>query len=152
MSLRTNNDSSDSCGEDEAEQRMSRGISVDEESEPVGHSKINGGGSTTFVQKRGFLYKLGGNVKNWKLRYVVLNPGYFCYYKDASVLKPIGEVKLKNVTVMESDHTSKGKQPFQFVVHTESTWNNRCDWILAAVKAEELQDWITAFQLAGQRR
>ena len=43
------------------------------------------GGSTTFVQKRGFLYKLGGNVKNWKLRYVVLNPGYFCYYKDASV-------------------------------------------------------------------
>ena len=41
--------------------------------------------STTFVQKRGFIYKLGGKVKSWKLRYFVLHPGYFCYYKDPSV-------------------------------------------------------------------
>ena len=149
MSLKTNSENSDSYEEDDGEQKMSGEIPTDREFEP---SKIDGGASTTFVQKRGFLYKLGGNVKNWKLRYVVLNPGYFCYYKDASVLKPIGEVKLKNVTVTEPDHTSKEKQPFQFLVHTESTWNNRCDWVLAAVKAEDLQDWITAFQLAGQRR
>lgn len=38
-------------------------------------------GSAPFTEKCGFLYKEGGIRKNWKLRYFVLQPGQFLYYK-----------------------------------------------------------------------
>jgi hypothetical protein len=55
--------------------------------------------STPFVEKKGFLYKSGGQRKTWKLRYFVLRPGAFQYFKDARLAKPIGEVKLKNLSI-----------------------------------------------------
>ena len=41
--------------------------------------------SAPFIEKRGFLYKEGGQRKTWKLRYFVLQPGMFTYYKTNSV-------------------------------------------------------------------
>ena len=56
--------------------------------------------STPFVEKKGYMYKMGGQRKTWKLRYFVLRPGAFQYFKDArATAKPIGEVKLKNLSI-----------------------------------------------------
>lgn len=51
------------------------------------------------MEKRGYLYKMGGQRKTWKLRYFVLRPGAFQYFKDARATKFIGEVKLKNLSI-----------------------------------------------------
>ena len=42
-------------------------------------------GSAPFTEKRGFLHKQGGHHKNWKLRYFVLQPGGFMYFKKDPV-------------------------------------------------------------------
>ena len=54
--------------------------------------------SQPFIEKKGFLYKMGGKRKNWNLRYFVLRPGVFTYSKNPST-KLLGEVKLKNLQV-----------------------------------------------------
>ena len=55
--------------------------------------------STPFIEKKGFLYKMGGQRKSWKLRYFVARPGAFQYFKDSRCQKMLGEVKLKNLQV-----------------------------------------------------
>ena len=40
------------------------------------------------------------------------------------------------------------KTSFQFTIHTESTWNKRMDWILAAQSEREMKDWIQAFKVS----
>ena len=54
--------------------------------------------SQPFIEKKGFLYKMGGKRKTWNLRYFVLRPGVFTYSKNPSS-KTLGEVKLKNLQV-----------------------------------------------------
>ena len=54
--------------------------------------------SQPFIEKKGFLYKMGGKRKNWNLRYFILRPGVFTYSKNPSS-KTLGEVKLKNLQV-----------------------------------------------------
>ena len=44
--------------------------------------------SAPFIEKRGFLYKEGGHRKTWKMRYFVLQPGSFTYYKTNPVSLP----------------------------------------------------------------
>ena len=44
-------------------------------------------GSTPFMEKTGYLYKMGGHRANWKLRYFVLQPGVFTYYKKKSSVR-----------------------------------------------------------------
>lgn len=51
------------------------------------------------MEKKGYLYKMGGQRKTWKLRYFVVRPGVFNYFKDSSSHKPLGEVKLKNLSI-----------------------------------------------------
>jgi hypothetical protein len=40
------------------------------------------------------------------------------------------------------------KTSFQFTIHTESTWNKRMDWVLAAQSEREMKDWILAFKVS----
>ena len=40
------------------------------------------------------------------------------------------------------------KTSFQFTIHTESTWNKRMDWILAAQSEREMKEWILAFKVS----
>lgn len=105
--------------------------------------------SQPFIEKKGFLYKMGGKRKNWNLRYFVLRPGVFTYAKNPSS-KILGEVKLKNLQVFFPG-LGERKTSFQFTIHTESTWNKRMDWVLAAQSEREMKDWIQAFKLAGQK-
>ena len=56
-------------------------------------------GAAPFIEKKGYLYKMGGQRKSWKLRYFVIRPGVFNYFKDSSSSKPLGEVKLKNLSI-----------------------------------------------------
>lgn len=39
------------------------------------------------------------------------------------------------------------KQSFQFTIHTESSWNKRSDWVLAAQSEREMKEWIAAFKV-----
>ncbi len=56
--------------------------------------------SVPFIEKKGYLYKMGGQRKTWKLRYFVLRPGVFDYFKDSNPnRKVLGEVKLKNLSI-----------------------------------------------------
>ena len=55
--------------------------------------------TTPFIEKKGYLYKMGGQRKTWKLRYFVLRPGVFNYFKNSSSHKALGEVKLKNISI-----------------------------------------------------
>ncbi|CAI8015305.1 Probable serine/threonine-protein kinase DDB_G0272282 [Geodia barretti] len=103
-----------------------------------------------FIEKRGFLYKEGGQRKTWKLRYFVLQPGMFSYYKNATATKPLGEVKLKNLQIRYPSASAR-KQSFQFIIHTESAWNKRNNYVIAAQTNSEMKQWLTAFKLAGQK-
>lgn len=107
--------------------------------------------STPFIEKTGFLYKMGGRHKSWKLRFFILAPGAFKYYKKTPNSKPLGEVKLKNLKIFFPG-TGERKLSFQFTVHTESSWNKRSNWVMAAQSEREMKDWINAFKLAGQKQ
>ena len=37
--------------------------------------------------KSGYIFKLNGNGRRWSPRYLVIYPGYFCYYKNSPVSK-----------------------------------------------------------------
>ena len=37
----------------------------------------------------------------------------------------------------------------QFILHTESTWNKKADWTLAAQSESEMKDWILAFKVSA---
>ena len=39
------------------------------------------------------------------------------------------------------------KQSFQFTVHTESSWNKRADYVIAAQSEREKKDWIDAIKV-----
>ena len=39
------------------------------------------------------------------------------------------------------------KQSFQFTVHTESSWNKRNDYIMAAQNDAEMKAWVAAFKV-----
>ena len=39
------------------------------------------------------------------------------------------------------------KQSFQFVVHTESAWNKRNNYVIAAQTNVEMKEWVTAFKV-----
>jgi hypothetical protein len=106
--------------------------------------------SGPFIEKRGFLYKEGGQRKTWKLRYFVLQPGMFSYYKNATATKLLGEVKLKNLLIIYPS-AGERKQSFQFIVHTESAWNKRNNYVIAAQTNVEMKQWVTAFKMAGQK-
>ncbi|KAL5477418.1 hypothetical protein EMCRGX_G024216 [Ephydatia muelleri] len=114
-------------------------------------SNSSGMNSTPCVEKRGFLYKEGGSKKTWKLRYFNVHRGYFEYYKNATDVKPIRKVKLKNVTVTVTE-PGLAIQPFQFAVHTNCEENKRDDWVFSAVKQEEMEDWMAVFTLAGDEK
>ena len=43
------------------------------------------------------------------------------------------------------------KLSFQFTVHTESSWNKRSNWVMAAQSEREMKDWINAFKVASWR-
>ncbi|XP_003385233.1 PREDICTED: uncharacterized protein LOC100635519 [Amphimedon queenslandica] len=106
-------------------------------------------GALVFTEKRGYLYKVGGNVKSWNLRYFILQPGIFRYFKNDPQGKPLGEVKLKNVKITFPKKGEKKFSAFQFNVHTESTWNKRRDWGMAASTEKEMKEWMEAFELAS---
>ena len=42
-------------------------------------------GVAAFIEKRGYLYKMGGKHRTWHLRYFILQPGMFTYYKNDPV-------------------------------------------------------------------
>lgn len=39
------------------------------------------------------------------------------------------------------------KQSFQFTVHTESSWNKRNNYVMAAQNDAEMKAWVTAFKV-----
>lgn len=43
--------------------------------------------------------------------------------------------------------TGERKQSFQFTVHTESSWNKRNDYIMAAQNDAEMKAWVAAFKV-----
>ena len=43
--------------------------------------------------------------------------------------------------------TGERKQSFQFTVHTESSWNRRPDYVIAAQSENEMKEWIAAFKV-----
>jgi hypothetical protein len=106
-------------------------------------------GGTAFIDKRGLLYKMGGKFKSWNLRYFVLQPGVFNYYKNDPKGKALGEVKLKNITITFPKKGDKIFSPYQFTLHTDSSWNKRKDWSIAASTEKEMKEWILAFETAG---
>ncbi|KAL5477411.1 hypothetical protein EMCRGX_G024209 [Ephydatia muelleri] len=108
----------------------------------------SGTDDTVFTGKKGCIFKLNENGRGWNPRYLTIYPGYFCYYKNSSSSKPRDIVKLRNSSVV---CTATEKRPYQFSVHTESTQNRRSDWVFAAHGQKAMQEWIAAFQLAGQK-
>ncbi|XP_065889598.1 uncharacterized protein [Dysidea avara] len=108
--------------------------------------------SAPFIQKTGYLHKRGGKRQTWKQRYFVLTPGMFAYYKnEVQRNKPIGEVKLKNSSVHLPKPGEHKDQTYQFTVHTESQWNKRANYVLAATSDFEMNQWVQAFKEAGHR-
>ena len=49
-------------------------------------------GALPFIDKRGYLYKMGGKHKSWHLRYFVLQPGVFHYYKNEPVSRKVDNI------------------------------------------------------------
>lgn len=39
------------------------------------------------------------------------------------------------------------KTSYQFAIHTESQWNKRSEWVIAAQSDREMKEWIDAFKV-----
>ncbi len=59
------------------------------------------------TNKRGWLYKMGNNIKNWKKRLFVLHENVLHYFASEEDLQPKGTITLTNATVQTSDEVFK---------------------------------------------
>jgi len=89
-------------------------------------------------EKKGFLTKEGEIVKSWKKRWFVLGTETLCYYKNQKEDKPLGVVRLRDITKVNAS-SRKNKSCLE-VVTTRRTY------YFIADNNEELKTWKDAMQ------
>ncbi|KAL0211356.1 hypothetical protein P9112_009654 [Eukaryota sp. TZLM1-RC] len=101
--------------------------------------------------KTGYLYKQGGNRKNWKRRYFVVKPNYEIeYWEDEESLDddaalPKGSIHCQGMRVIEDPQIDNREFCFELRHPTR-----RC-WYFQAENQEEKDLWQRIFRLACRR-
>mmetsp|Transcript_30317 Transcript_30317/g.84725 ORF Transcript_30317/g.84725 Transcript_30317/m.84725 type:complete len:501 (+) Transcript_30317:50-1552(+) len=96
--------------------------------------------------KQGELRKEGHFVKNWKVRWFVLQRDMLFYFKSRLDSKPIGYVPLKDAVVKRCDKY-KGKRDFVFELN--ATQIGKIFYIQAATNSD-MEDWMKSLQSASE--
>lgn len=91
--------------------------------------------SFSIASKEGFLTKLGGCVKNWKLRWFVLKRSELAYFKHKNDKAPIRTLDLSECSDCQRDH-NLGKPYCFYLVFGWRTFYFICE------TDAELQEWI----------
>jgi PH domain len=90
-------------------------------------------------QKEGYLMKLGGIFKNWKIRYFVLRDSWLTYYKSKTRgAKPLGKLNLIGARMVGESSQSTGKS-HSFSVKPMDTSRT---YIFVAASAAEQAEWM----------
>eukprot|EP00117_Sycon_ciliatum_P028610 scpid12156/ scgid5323/ SH3 domain-binding protein 2 len=89
----------------------------------------------------GWVRKLGGNVHNWKRRYMVLKKGCMYYYKDDHASIPKGQFSLNDYRI---ERTQVPKYPWCFkLVHSHP---KKRTYVVSPSSEMELQGWMEKVQ------
>lgn len=103
--------------------------------------------------KTGFLKKQGHVVKNWKMRYFILNYGVIAYYENNNTEKngvkeaPKGKVVLKNATVsvvLTDEVTGKQLSSTDFRLQVVDQENNKL--LMQMKNSQERKEWFDAIK------
>jgi hypothetical protein len=89
--------------------------------------------------KQGYLYKQGGQVRNWKKRYFVLHKLSLRYYISPSDQSPLGEIPLLNGTVEVTNESLK--RNYSWSISTRFR-----NYYLAADDEYEMVSWMEAIR------
>ena len=90
--------------------------------------------------------KLGGNIKNWKKRWFVLEKGHLYYYKDKIAVKPKGDIVLQSVTVVKVPFEKSGKLN-SFLIATRGTLKREGrDYLIYCDTPEECDEWVSVLK------
>jgi hypothetical protein len=96
--------------------------------------------------KEGYLYKQGGNVKNWKSRWFVLNAtslNYFETEKDSrGTSKPLGSILVSSIeaaTIQACTATGSPPHSGNFCLQFQSAGR---DWLFCATSQRDRDDWL----------
>tara|TARA_R110002050_G_scaffold34420_7_gene86965 strand:- start:1203 stop:2303 length:1101 start_codon:yes stop_codon:yes gene_type:complete len=96
--------------------------------------------------KQGDLRKEGHFVKNWKVRWFVLQRDTLFYFKSRLDSKPIGHVPLKDATIKRCDKY-KGKRDYVFELNAIQI--GKVFYIQASTNSD-MEEWMKALQSASQ--
>ena len=98
------------------------------------------------VIKEGEMTKQGGNIKNWKKRWFVLEKGHLYYYKDKIAVKPKGDIVLQSVHVVKVPIEKSGK-PNSFLIATRGTLKREGrDYLIYCDTPEECDEWVSVLK------
>ncbi|KAG9409332.1 hypothetical protein AC1031_019584 [Aphanomyces cochlioides] len=95
--------------------------------------------------KRGWLYKQGGFVQNWKRRWCVAKEGKLTYYKSETKLQATGVVSLEGATIDRCQGRDMAKLPkasFYFKVEPPSGAQKKRIYYFGAESEADMLDWV----------
>ncbi|TMW56165.1 hypothetical protein Poli38472_008813 [Pythium oligandrum] len=94
---------------------------------------------------RGWLFKQGGFVRNWKKRWFVARDGQLTYYTNVSDPTPLGVVDLRNVhvDVCQAEETTAKNQRLHFFKLVPKHRDQRV-WFFGAESEQEMIKWVRA--------
>ena len=96
--------------------------------------------------KQGELRKEGHFVKNWKVRWFVLQRDQLFYFKSRLDSKPVGYIPLKDAVVRRSDKY-KGKRDFVFELVAPQIGKG---FFIQASTQSDMEEWMKEIQASSE--
>ena len=96
--------------------------------------------------KQGELRKEGHFVKNWKIRWFILQKDKLFYFKSRLDSKPVGYIPLKDSVVRRSDKF-RGKREFVFELNAASIGKS---FFIQATTQSDMESWMREIQSSSE--
>jgi hypothetical protein len=96
--------------------------------------------------KQGELKKEGHFVKNWKVRWFVLQRDMLFYFKSRLDSKPVGFIPLKDSVVKRCDKY-KGKRDFVFELNATTIGKS---FYIQALNQSDMEEWMKEIQASSE--
>ena len=101
--------------------------------------------SALSIQRQGYLVKKGGNRRNWRRRWFVLNAKELSYFADQTSAAPLGTIPLAKIRAVAQavpeTYVALDKEVFDFTIALASR-----TFLLRAASATDMDQWIAAIE------
>lgn len=100
------------------------------------------------IKKEGFLEKIGGNVRNWKRRWFVLQSKSLDYYKKRDLNDQCGSIPIIDCTL--SIEPASDAPGFYFMIKLPARLDEakRTEYLIRASSEEERAEWMEAIRVS----